>query len=85
MIRVLIADDHPIVRGGVKELLVRHLEGAVCGEAENAGQVLAQVQRQPWDVLILDITMPGRSGLDILSDQGARGGFCGLMWCHTFI
>ncbi len=68
MIRVLIADDHPIVRGGLKELLVRHLEGAVCGEAENARQVLAQVQRHPWDVLILDITMRGRSGLDILSD-----------------
>jgi two-component system, NarL family, invasion response regulator UvrY len=68
VIRVLIADDHPIVRGGLKELLVRHLEGAVCGEAENARQVLAQVERQPWDVLILDITMPGRSGLDILSD-----------------
>ena len=68
MIRVLIADDHAIVRGGLKELLVRHLEGAVCGEAENAQQVLAQVQRHPWEVLILDITMPGRSGLDILSD-----------------
>ena len=71
MIRILIADDHPIVRGGVKELLVRHLEGAVCGEAENAQQVLAQVQRHPWEVLILDITMPGRSGLDILSDLKA--------------
>ena len=68
MIRVLIADDHPMVRGGVKEILVRHLEGAVCGEAENAQQVLAQVQRHPWDVVILDITMPGRSGLDILGD-----------------
>jgi DNA-binding NarL/FixJ family response regulator len=68
VIRVLIADDHPIVRGGVKELLVRHLEGAVCGEAENAQQVLAQVQRHPWEVLILDITMAGRSGLDILGD-----------------
>ena len=68
MIRVLIADDHPIVRGGVKDLLVRHLEGAVCGEAENAQQVLAQVQRHPWEVLILDITMAGRSGLDILGD-----------------
>ena len=66
--RVLIADDHPIVRGGVKELLVRHLEGAVCGEAENAQQVLTEVQRHPWEVLILDVTMPGRSGLDILSD-----------------
>jgi DNA-binding NarL/FixJ family response regulator len=68
MIRVLIADDHPIVRGGLRELLVRHLEDAVCGEAENAQQVLAQVQRHPWEVLILDITMRGRSGLDILSD-----------------
>jgi two-component system, NarL family, invasion response regulator UvrY len=68
VINVLIADDHPIVRGGLKELLVRHLEDVVCGEAESAQQVLAQVQRHPWDVLILDITMPGRSGLDILND-----------------
>jgi two-component system, NarL family, invasion response regulator UvrY len=68
VIRVLIADDHAILRGGLKEILVRHLEGAVCGEAENARQALAQVQRHPWDVLILDITMPGRSGLDILGD-----------------
>jgi DNA-binding NarL/FixJ family response regulator len=68
VIRVLIADDHAILRGGLKEILVRHLEGAVCGEAENAQEVLTQVQRHPWDVLILDISMPGRSGLDILSD-----------------
>jgi DNA-binding NarL/FixJ family response regulator len=66
--RVLIGDDHAILRGGLKEILVRYLEGAVCGEAENAQQVLTQVQRHPWDVLILDISMPGRSGLDILSD-----------------
>jgi two-component system, NarL family, invasion response regulator UvrY len=68
MVRVLIADDHPIVRGGLKELLVRQLETVVCGEASNADEALAQVHRQPWDVLILDITMPGRSGFDILSD-----------------
>ena len=68
MIRVLLADDHAIVRGGLKEILLRHLEGVECGEAENAEQVLAQVRRQPWDLLILDITMPGRSGLDILAD-----------------
>jgi two-component system invasion response regulator UvrY len=68
VIRILIADDHPIVRGGLKELLVRQLDDVVCGEAENAQQVLDQVQRHPWDVLILDITMPGRSGFDILSD-----------------
>ena len=68
MTRVLIADDHSILRGGLKELLIRHLEDVVCGEAESAQQALAQVQHQPWDLLILDITMPGRSGLDILSD-----------------
>ena len=65
---MLIADDHPIVRCGLKELLVRRLERVECGEAASAEQVLTQVHRHPWDVLILDITMPGRSGLDILSD-----------------
>ncbi len=68
MIRVLIADDHPVVRGGLKEILVRHMEGVVCDEAENSQQVLAQVQDKPLDLLILDITMPGRSGYDILRD-----------------
>jgi len=68
VIRVLIADDHAIVRGGLKEILVHHLEDVVCGEAENAEQVLAQVQRHSWDLLILDIIMPGRSGYDILGD-----------------
>jgi two-component system invasion response regulator UvrY len=68
VIRVLIADDHAIVRGGLKEILVHHLEDVVCGEAENAQQVLAQVQRNSWDLLILDITMPGRSGIDVLGE-----------------
>jgi two-component system invasion response regulator UvrY len=56
------------VRGGLKEILLRHLEGVECGEAENAEQVLAQVRKVSWDLLILDITMRGRSGLDILAD-----------------
>jgi len=47
---------------------MRELDDAVCGEAENADQVLAQVQNQEWDVVILDVTMPGRSGLDALRD-----------------
>jgi two-component system invasion response regulator UvrY len=68
MIRVLLADDHAILRGGLKEILVRHLDGVECGEAENAEQALAQVREHPWDLMILDITMPGRSGLDILAD-----------------
>jgi two-component system, NarL family, invasion response regulator UvrY len=68
MIRVLIADDHAILRRGLEEILVRELEGAVCGEAENAQQVFAQVQNHAWDLVILDLTMPGRSGLDVLRD-----------------
>jgi two-component system invasion response regulator UvrY len=68
MINVLLADDHAILREGLKEILLRDLEGAVCGEAENAQQVLAKVQRQDWDLVILDVTMPGRSGLDVLGE-----------------
>jgi len=68
MIKVLIADDHPIVRRGLKEILVRELEDSVCGEAKDAQEVLARTHSEDWDLVILDITMPGRSGLDVLRD-----------------
>jgi two-component system invasion response regulator UvrY len=68
MIKVLIADDHAILRRGLKEILVRELEVVSCGEAEDAEQVLAEVQNRTWDLVILDISMPGRSGLDLLSE-----------------
>ncbi len=68
MIRVLIADDHAILRKGLREILMRALQGAVCGEANDAEQVVAQVQSREWDVVILDVSMPGRSGLDVLRD-----------------
>ena len=68
MIRVLIADDHAILRRGLKEILEREMGGVVCGEAEDAEQVLAKVQSATWDLVILDVTMPGRSGLEVLSD-----------------
>jgi len=71
VIRILIADDHAILRRGLKEILVRELEGAVCGEAEDAQQVLAQIRNCEWDLVMLDITMPGRSGLDVLKDLKA--------------
>jgi two-component system, NarL family, invasion response regulator UvrY len=68
VIRILVADDHPILRRGLKEILVRELDGATCGEAGNAHQVLSEVHSQEWDLVILDVTMPGRSGLDVLRD-----------------
>jgi two-component system invasion response regulator UvrY len=68
VINILIADDHAILRRGLKDILVGEFEGAVCGEADSAQQVLAQMPRRPWDLVILDITMPGRSGLDVLRD-----------------
>jgi len=66
--RILIADDHAILRRGLMEILTREFKDAVCGEAENAEQTLAQIQGHGWDVVILDVTMPGRSGVDVLAD-----------------
>ena len=71
MIKVLIADDHAILRRGLKEILMHELKGAVCSEAKNAYEVLTQVQNGDWDLLILDVSMPGRSGLDVLTDLKA--------------
>ena len=68
MISILIADDHAILRRGLKEILADDLEGAVLDEAANAQELLAQVQSRAWDLIILDITMPGRSGLDLLRE-----------------
>jgi two-component system, NarL family, invasion response regulator UvrY len=68
MTRVLIADDHAILRRGLREILVRELKDSVFGEAKDAQEVLARTQSDHWDLLILDISMPGRSGLDVLRD-----------------
>lgn len=68
MLRILIADDHEIVRKGLREILARGLTDAIFGEARNAEDVLQAVRTQSWEVLILDLTMPGRSGLDVLRD-----------------
>jgi two-component system invasion response regulator UvrY len=68
LIRVLIADDHAILRRGLQEILMSEFKDAVCGEAKDAQEALALVQSDDWDLLILDVSMPGRSGLDILKD-----------------
>jgi DNA-binding NarL/FixJ family response regulator len=68
MIRVLIADDHPIVRRGLRQILSDISDMAVVGEAVNGQTTLDQVRRGGWDILVLDITMPDRSGFDILKE-----------------
>jgi two-component system, NarL family, invasion response regulator UvrY len=68
MIRVLITDDHALIRRGLRQVLEEGLGGVTVGEAQDAGEALDQIMNQEWDVVVLDITMPGRSGLDILRD-----------------
>lgn len=66
MIRVLIADDHAIVRKGIKQLLLEEYPSAHAGEAGDAESLISEVMQQQWDVVICDLNMPGRSGLDAL-------------------
>jgi DNA-binding NarL/FixJ family response regulator len=66
MIKVLIADDHPIVRQGLHQILKETSEIVVTGEASNGAEVLDETSKNEYDVVLLDISMPGRSGLDIL-------------------
>jgi DNA-binding NarL/FixJ family response regulator len=66
MIRVLIADDHAIVRKGLKQLLLEEYPSAKIGEAGDAEGLIAEVINEKWDVIICDMSMPGRSGLDAL-------------------
>jgi len=64
--RVLIADDHAVFRRGLKEPLAEAFSKLTFGEARTSREALDHVRRQDWDVVILDISMPGKSGLDIL-------------------
>jgi DNA-binding NarL/FixJ family response regulator len=66
MLNILIAEDYPLFRLGVKELLTDGLEGVKIGECDNAQDLFELVRRKKWDVLILDITIPGTSGTDAL-------------------
>jgi len=66
--RVLIADDHAVFRRGLRETLVEGFSRITFGEARTAQEALDHVRRQDWDVVILDISMPGKSGLDILDE-----------------
>ena len=66
MIRVVIADDHTIVREGLKQLLLASGDFDVVGEARDGHEVLQYVRSDDFDVLLLDISMPGKSGIELI-------------------
>ena len=67
-VKILIADDHPIVRAGIKQILADTPDMVVADEACNGQEVLNLIKKNNYDVILLDISMPGRSGLEILKD-----------------
>lgn len=68
--RILIADDHPIFRSGLKTELSRHTDFEIAGEAIDGDEVIAKVNEGPVDVVILDISMPGIKAVDVIRRLG---------------
>ncbi|AFH50198.1 Response regulator [Ignavibacterium album JCM 16511] len=66
--KVLLADDHKIVRHGLKKILEDEFSEVTVGEASRDTEILEQLNKSDWDIVILDINMPGKSGLEILKD-----------------
>ena len=66
MIRILIADDHTVVRRGLKQILLEEFPSAYIEDVSDAEEMVSRVMSSPWDVVVSDLSMPGRSGLDAL-------------------
>jgi two-component system, NarL family, invasion response regulator UvrY len=71
--RILIVDDHAMVREGLKRILLDEFRDATFGEAGNATEALAQVWKKPWELVLLDVSMHGRSGLDVVKGDSRYG------------
>ncbi len=67
--RVLIADDHPVVRHGLKQILALDPGLELVGEAKNGNEALELARKLEWDVAVLDYSMPGKSGLDLIKEM----------------
>ena len=68
MIRILIADDHAIVREGLKQIVSQETDMRIDGEAECADEMFRILEKSPCDIIVLDISMPGKSGLEALKE-----------------
>jgi DNA-binding NarL/FixJ family response regulator len=68
MIRILLVDDHPVARHGIKSLLQERMRDARIGEAPDASAALVQVNDGEWDLVIADLSMPGMSGLELVKE-----------------
>jgi DNA-binding NarL/FixJ family response regulator len=68
MTRILLVDDHAVVRQGLKQILEGAVAGAELGEAASAEEAVRMAQAQDWDAVILDISLPGKSGLEVLKE-----------------
>ena len=66
MLKILTIDDHEVVRRGLKDMFTR--ESATFGEARSGAEAVDLVRKQPWDIAVLDISLGGRSGLEVLSE-----------------
>jgi DNA-binding NarL/FixJ family response regulator len=66
MLRILLADDHAVVRQGVKQILAEAFAQATFGEARNVHELLKLVRGERWDIVVLDLSMPGGNGLEAL-------------------
>ena len=67
-IKIIIADDHAIVREGLKQIVAEEKDMLVCGEAEDAASLMELLNKEQWSIVVLDINMPGKSGLEALKD-----------------
>lgn len=72
MLRILVADDHTIFREGLKRVLEEQQELRVAGEAEDGWKALREIRRQCYDIILLDISMPGKDGLEVLKQIRAE-------------
>jgi len=68
MTRILLADDHAVVRQGLKQILAESIPNATFGDATNGEETLRKVRAGGWDIVILDISLPGKSGLEVLKE-----------------